>query len=394
MTGINANDIGDNAQVYPTLVAEESVKAHASTTDQEQLLVSITELTRPDPEWDEFVASHPFGDIVQSSLWALTKRAIGQTPVLVTLRNGNGAIVGGLMAVEYKFKRLIRVGIVSKGPLARDNDRETMATTVNALLASKWRKKLMGLIIQPPEGAEHFENVLEGLGFKHGALAIGIEATARVNLLRDEAEILAGFSSSGRRHVRKGATQGIVVEQSDHVEGFHRLYSASAMRKGFRPISLDYLKSQWELLSPGGHVAIMAAKYGGKTHAAIWLTIFGGTVTYKFPGWDSSLPSPKYLNEHLHWETMRWAKRNGARCYDFGGFNREAAENIANGLSMPPGFESTHNLFKYGFDPHPAIFPKAQFMVGTPGLNRLAAPLIKAVLGSAAVLKLARKLRG
>ena len=370
------------------------LRSSAARQPSRHFSLEIKEVTEPHPAWDSFVADHPGGDIVQSSLWALSKRCLGQTSVTIISYDENGRVTGGLMLLEQRIKRVLRVGIVSKGPLVRDNDRMLLSILTEALQKLVWRRGLFALILQPPEGGDEFEQQLEDFGFQRGALSVGTEATARVNLLRTEEDILAGLSPSARRNIRKGLSKSIIVEQINDVAAFHKLYTASAERKGFRPVSLRYLETQWEMLSQGKHVAIMAAKYEDRISAAIWLTVFGGTVTYKFPGWDQSIPSPRFTNEVLHWQTMRWAKMNGARSYDFGGFNRQAAENIANGLPLPPDFNSTPSLFKYGFDQKPTIFPKAQFLIGNSFISRAVAPLVRAALDSDITKRVAQKLRG
>jgi hypothetical protein len=356
-------------------------------------LISVAEITAPHTEWDGFLAAQPSGDIVQSSLWALAKRNAKQTPVLTILRGIDGKIAGGFLLIELKIKSGFRVGYVSRGPVAIDNATGVIEQLLGMLVASMKSRKLLGLIVQLPEGCENCESILGSYGFNCGALAVAPEATTRVDLLRSEEEILAGFTKSTRRQVRKGAIQDIHVESSNDIEAFYQLYAATGERHGFQPVSRASLQSQWEVMASGGHVHILLARCNDKIVAGEWLTRFGGTVTTRFPGWDSAAAAPRQINEYLSWEAIRWARGVGAQLYDFGGFDRHAAEILSQGRHLPEGFERTHSMFKYGFAQKPVLLPRAQFILSNPMLNRLAGPVLRLVLNTRLMTNLAQKLR-
>jgi lipid II:glycine glycyltransferase (peptidoglycan interpeptide bridge formation enzyme) len=88
---------------------------------------------------------------------------------------------------------------------------------------------------------------------------------------------------------------------------------------------------------------------------------FGGVVSYKRGGWSGE-EGHRHPNELMHWEAMRWAKREGYRCYDFEGIERRPGDGRLSSVSafkmgfggeivaLPSAYEQIHNrVLRHGY---------------------------------------------
>ena len=327
----------------------------------------------PSSAWDGFVARCAGGDLVQTTAWATTKRAVGLHTSLTLAHGAGGDIVGGGMMIIKEVMLGLRLGYVARGPLI-----DTKATTpdeiIGDLIASARDMGAQILVVQPPLNGEACEAALAARGFELGCPPVAPEATIRIDLARTDDDLLAAMSEMRRRNVRKTLRGSLAVEQSDDVGAFQRLHSATATRQGFVPIDAGTLQAQWNVLAPAGHCAMFIARHAGAPVAGLWLTSFAGVVTFKLAGWDATADGGRNANEALHWTAMRWARANGARAYDFGGFDRNVTELLAEGRALPEGFTKTPAYFKLGFGGTPMLLPRARWSLIGSGRRFLQTP--------------------
>ena len=355
--------------------------------------IEVLELDGPNREWDSFVRAQPHGDLVQTSVWGLSKRSIGQIPLLVSLRGEEGSIAGGMLMIERRLGSWMRMGYVARGPLVEGDNLLILRTALDAAATCMKKRKLAGLIVQLSEGNDLRNKVLEEAGFMHGSLGVAPEATIRVDVTQTDELILGAMSKSRRRIVRNSLKQGFEIEHCSDVETFYRLHLATGTRAGFTVLSLKYLNAQWQALAPSGYVTMLLARHQGKAMAGLWLSHFGDVVTIRLAGRDDTVEGPAYVNEALHWTAFQWARSVGARVCDFGGFERDSAERVLNGRPLAPDFQRTQNFFKLSFNGVPTLLPKAHFMVANRIANRVAHWLGPALLQSPQARKIAQRLR-
>jgi lipid II:glycine glycyltransferase (peptidoglycan interpeptide bridge formation enzyme) len=340
-------------------------------------------------DWDHFVQRHPFGDLVQTEVWARSKREIGQSCELMVL-DGTRGIRGGAMLVMRRFGPGLTVGYSARGPLGDDADAVVRATVEKARA-----RGVTLLMLQAAPGDDAMDQALVREGFETGCPSVAPEATIRLDLAQTEDQLLAGMSEMRRRNVRKALRSELDVREAsepEDVEIFQRLHAATAARQGFSAISLPAMRAQWNALSGPGFVRILLARHAGVPVAGILLTSFAGVVTFKFAGWDASLEGSRNANEALHWTAIRWAKSMGAHSYDLGGFDRASAEILHAGGTLDEGFSKTPAFFKLGFGGKPVLLPRARWRyLGPAGV--IARPLLRRALQSGKFQKLAGRLR-
>ena len=319
-------------------------------------------------EWDALVARTPGGDLVQTTAWAATKQALGLETDLVLVRDLAGECVAGGLMVVKRLRAGIAVAYVARGPVADQASPWASVLALDAVVDRARALHVSYLIVQPPEGSQRLDEQLVRRGFQAGAPNVAPGATIRLDLARSDEQLLLDMSKMRRHTIRRSVREEVEISSSADVELFHHLHTATAVRQGFEPLSLAYLEHQSTELAPSGNLTILLARHAGRTVAGLWLTSFNGVVTFRLAGWDSSVPSPKHVNEALHWSAIRRARSAGAGAYDFGGFDRDVAERLQRGEPLPADFARSHNFFKLGFGGPPILFPQPRFLI----FNRLA----------------------
>jgi lipid II:glycine glycyltransferase (peptidoglycan interpeptide bridge formation enzyme) len=321
-----------------------------------------------DPAWDTLIETTPFGELTQTTAWAATRQQLGHRFCHLRLDTTGGRLVGGCIMQIRRLLPGICVGAVPRGPLVFTEEPAAAERTIQEMVAAARLLGVRLLVVQPPEGSRHVLDAMAAAGFRACGLNIAPDATIRMDLRGREEEILRKVHEGRRRRIRNAARHGLETRSSDEVETFHRLHLATAKRQGFRPTSLTNLRTQWEILTPLGKCRIYITRYEGVPLAGEWVTFCAGTAVSKFTGHDLSCDSWAARNapSALIWACIQDARQNGAHTFDFGGFDRESAEEIDAGRALPAAFASTPSYFKWSFGGDVALLPQAQFLLTDP----------------------------
>lgn len=344
-----------------------------------------------DAEWEQFLVERG-GDVVQTSMWGHSKTALGQDAVLVT-KKAHGAIDAGALMVVRRIGPGIRVGYVARGPVVGAQTRFQRSDFLDTLLEHAKEHRCLGLVVQPPTQDDDLSAALASSGFLDSPISVAPDATIVLDIRRTDEELLASMSRMRRRNIRKALGQAVKIEPSSDIELFHRLHMATAARQQFAALTLGYFQAQWDALSPSDGVRMLVAISGRTPTAALWLSNFAGKITFRAAGWDPHAGASLNVNEALHWEAIQWARTQGAHTYDFGGFDRPAAEAIAAGRAMPDGFDKTHSHFKLGFGGTPILLPRPKLVPLSIAANRLSRAVLPRLLRSPVTRRAAQRLR-
>lgn len=327
--------------------------------------------------WDHFVANTVGGDIVQTAAWARTKKESGWQCCRV-IAWCDGKILGGAQMLIRRIGSFAATAYIARGPLLADPTSCTLAVQLlDALEHVANLQRVWHLIIQPPGGGDAITQELMARGYTDDAICVAPQATLRIDLAMDFDQILARMSSSRRRNVRQAETRGLSVRFVGHeaIATFHALHKATALRQGFRPVSRSYLERQWEVLASRGLVFILMAYHKDLPLAALWLTAFGDTITYRLPGWtgEGSSLQPSVA---CHWTAIKWGKERGYRWYDLGGLDRDLAALIVAKLPLPSAISSSPVGFKLAFGGYPVLLPPA-YQIGLRPAGRAMASILR-----------------
>jgi lipid II:glycine glycyltransferase (peptidoglycan interpeptide bridge formation enzyme) len=346
-----------------------------------------------DPAWDALVEATPGGDLAQTTPWAVSRQRLGFRAYHITITTAGQERLGGCLMYAKRVAPAWWVASIPRGPLLFTPEPSAASAVVCAILASARRGGVRVLVIQPPEAAPALEEATISAGFRLGVPSVAPDATIRLDLRRSDDELLSSMNAMRRRNLRKTWRAGFEVCQGDDIELFHRLHVATAKRQGFVPASRENLRAQWGLLAPHANCMMFIARYHGVPAAGIWVTRFAGTVTFKLAGWDASSPAPPHANDAVHWAAIQWARSNGDRTYDLGGFDRRSAECLVSCRPMPDGFHHSPSFYKLSFGGTVVLLPRTRFLL-LPKLADLAlGKAAQRLFASAKIRRLAQHLR-
>jgi len=325
--------------------------------------------------WNNFVATSPYGHILQSWEWGEIKSHSGWKALRVALRDGDQIRAAAQVLLRTLPYGLGRLAYVPKGPVLDYRDRTLLRPMVAALRDLGWQHRVISLKIEP--------EVLDGHGIAEELRHLGLEpaapvqmrSTIWVDLAPPEEEILSRQKEKHRYNTRLAARRGVTVRSGGvgEADEWYRMYAVTAQRDKFSIHGLEYYRQILAELQERGMASLLLAHHGGDLLAGIIVFLFGGKAQYMYGASSNekrNLMAP-YL---LQWEGMRWAKQGGASIYDLWG--------------IPDLLEESDPLWgvfrhKRGYGGQIVRYMGAFDMVRSPlhhlALERLARPLLKRV---------------
>jgi lipid II:glycine glycyltransferase (peptidoglycan interpeptide bridge formation enzyme) len=281
--------------------------------------------------WDDFVARHADGHILQTSSWGALKSQFGWADERVGLA-GNGDLVAGAQILIRRLPAgLGHLAYVPKGPLT-DWDDEAQVRALLALLDRTARSRgAIALMIEPdlPDEIAHCER-LRALGFRPSPFdAIQPRRTLVVDISADEETILKAFKSKTRYNVRLAARKGVTVREADKVDlpAFHTLMAATAARDRFGVHTPAYYEEAYRLFVPRNWARLLLAEVEGEPVAALMVFALPPRAWY-LVGASGDVHREKMPAYSLQWEATRWARSLGCTTYDLYGVPDEDAETL------------------------------------------------------------------
>ncbi len=311
-----------------------------------------------DPTWDDFLASLPDGQHVQSSLWAQVKAELGWRAVRIHMHDHCQLVAGA----QLLLKPLLVIGAIAyvpQGPLLR----QLSAAVAEPLLAAIHRvaraHRVQYLVAQPPGRDCDMAALLNQHGFRQSALEVGPTATVRIDVTQDLDAILSQMKAKTRYNIRHGERRGITVREGGQkdVPLFYDALVATSRRQGFMPYPQSYFETMARVFEPSGKLKFFIAAYRGEPVSILLAIRFGHTVVYKKGAWFGR-HGEHHPNEVLHWAAIKWAKSQGCHYYDLEGIEPQAAQSLLQGEPLPETLHGTVSHFKAGFGGEVVLLPQ------------------------------------
>ncbi len=282
--------------------------------------------------WDAFVAAHPAGHVLQTTLWARLKSAFGwtsQCALLRTIPSPDAPILGGASILYRRLPWGQTLAYMPKGPVVdwADPAQARAVITMAREFALKQRAALLKI---EPELADSPEvaGMLAGYGFRSSPQRVQPLSTIHIDLAADEETLLARMKPKWRYNIRLAERRGVTVRDGIPADlpAIQKLLEVTGVRDGFGVHSADYYALAAELFMPGGQMTWLLAEHEGDLLAAIAVFALGRNAWYM---WGASGESGRNLmpNHALQWTAMRWAKARGCAVYDLWGIPDAVGEN-------------------------------------------------------------------
>ncbi len=297
----------------------------------------ITDKTTP--ELDAFVASHPKGHFMQTSLWAAQKPEWGWAAIC--RRDAEGRIAGSLSMLIRKVPKLpFSLVYCCRGPVCDPEDLDMIRDLLAGAKFLARRFHAYAIKIDPDipvgESSATMARALKEAGFRLAGTGKNFEGAQprfvfRLNIEgRSEEELLASFEQKTRYNIRLAQRKGVVVRETGlaGVADFSRLMVETGLRDNFTVRRAGYFENMLKNL--GEHARLYMAYIpdgeGGEVPIAGTLAIHWGDKVWYLYGASSNEHRNYMPNYLLQWTMIKWALELGCRIYDFRGVSGDLDE--------------------------------------------------------------------
>ena len=282
--------------------------------------------------WDDFVAAHPNGHILQTAGWAQLKSAFGWTcerAEMRTIPSPDAPILGGASILYRRLPWGQKVAYVPKGPVV-DWDAPDQARAVITMARAFGKKAHAALLKIEPElpDTPEVSARMASYGFVRSPQRVQPLSTIHIDLAADEETILSRMKPKWRYNVRLAERKGVSVREGAAADlpVIQKLMDVTGERDGFGVHNAGYHAAATTIFQPAGLMTWLLAEHEGEILAAIAVFALGTRAWYM---WGASGESGRNLmpNHALQWAAMRWAKARGCTLYDLWGIPDEVGAN-------------------------------------------------------------------
>lgn len=275
-------------------------------------------------ELDEFVAQHPNGHFMQTSLWGRVKQAWQWTGLLC--RDRDWQILGSMALLRHELRCYPSCFLYSpRGPVFTRGDLRTFRELIEAAASHARARGAYLLRIDPevPEDDAGFAALATKLGFRINRasdFSLFQPRLCYVSVLagKDEQSLAASYHRSTRRNVHK-ALQGALRVRRGSVEDlpeFCRMMAKTGAKNGFTPRPQAYFRAFLDGL--GAYARLYLAELNGKPIAASICVVFGATCSLCYCCSEDA-GDKLHANELLQWYMQTDAIAEGCSRFDFRG---------------------------------------------------------------------------
>jgi len=295
-------------------------------------LMEIKELREEQKElWNNFVARHPFGHLLQSWEWGDVLLADGQEVKRLAVFDKR-MIIGGALAMKFPLPFNKSYLYLPRGPVVLWNEihkqgkinkqQEALILILDKLQPFAQRKKAIFLRLDPEIEASDFHlEFWQSLGFKKAPREIQPKNNIVLDLSLSEETLLKLMKPKTRYNIRLAQRKGVKVKKSNNpadVGIFYQLIKETANRNKFIPHPPKHYFNIIKILGEKNLASLFLAEYKRKIIAANIISFFGQKSLYMHGASTDTHRNlmPTYL---LQWEAILEAKRRGCSFYDLGG---------------------------------------------------------------------------
>jgi lipid II:glycine glycyltransferase (peptidoglycan interpeptide bridge formation enzyme) len=321
-------------------------------------------------QWDDFVAQHPNGHLLQTWGWGELKAGIGWYPIRFALCDvEQQQMMAAAQVLCRPAGRLpLRAGhfaYIPKGPVLDWSQPLLCDALFSQLNHHLGNRGALALRIELPQeaniaGSEDIRTRVISLGF-HPAPAKQPVRTILLNLAPNEETLLARMKEKWRYNVRLAARKGVTVrvaQSADDVRAWYKLLQTTSERDKFGIHTLAYYLQAWQIFATCNQARLLLAEYQGQLLGGIFVALLAKQAIYLY---GASANEQRHLmpNYLLQWEAIRWARQEGAALYDFWGIpaTDDDDEDMAGVYRFKRGWggEIVSFLGAYEHDYHPFV---------------------------------------
>lgn len=268
--------------------------------------------------WDDAAARSPWGQVLQSSVWAAVRERQGWRPEYV--RIGDPLPVALVLWKDVLAGQ--RIAYVPRGPIVAPGDGAGLHRALVRLADLARERGAVFLKVDPELVSEFAAAPLRDAGLVRSSQDIQpVLATLELDLAPDEDALLSAMDKDTRWSVRQGPKRGVTVrEVSDDqgLRGFYDLYALTGRRAEFITRTWEYYQSVWGALIAARLATLRLAYVDDAPVAGAMTWRCGEKIVYQ-TGATNDAARKSHAAYALLWECIIGAKREGAKRFDLGG---------------------------------------------------------------------------
>lgn len=273
--------------------------------------------------WNAFVHDSPNASILQSYEWGKVKSGSWKPFYTAVVDEGEN-----ILAVALILKRALpfvgkSIFYGPRGPIFKNKNSDLITFFFSSIrnLAEKENAFVFRCDPEIPENDIEFAKNLTSNGLGYNPENIQPRGTIILDIRPDADTLIKSFHHKTRYNIKLSEKKGVTVEEKnsqDGVEVFYKLFKVTSERDKFLILQKSYFTHLWKTLSEKKMGSIFIAYYDGKPLSAVFMTVYGKTMTYLY-GASSNEHRNLMPNHLVHWRAIEWAKSRGVEYYDFWG---------------------------------------------------------------------------
>lgn len=281
-------------------------------------------ITEEDAAWDDFVAAHPHGSILQTTNWARLKNRFGWSSDRVWLKQDGVLVAGAQVLYRSAALGIFKMGYIPHGPLLDWGDDEQIRVLCSQIDAAAYANgaglvKMEPLLWQREIDSVRWAEICGAHDCRPTDDTIQPPRTIMVDIEPSVEEIMAAMKQKTRYNIRLAARKEVVVREGTGADlnAFTNLMRVTGRRDGFGTHDPAYYATMYSLFAPDNAVLLLA-EYEGRPLAGAIITAFGDTAVYLY-GASSDEERNRMPAYAVQWAAIRWAKQRGCKRYDLWG---------------------------------------------------------------------------
>jgi len=282
----------------------------------EDLYLGIT-----DSEWDDFVYSHPLGNIFQTtSLYNVYHKTRKYSPIKVAVIDQKSQEILGVMIgvvireMDGLLGNFSARSIVQGGPLVVSTSKKDIIQKLVNKYDSRVSHSSLYTEIRNMHNIQEMLNDIDNYAYIDHLNYI-------ITLNQSEDDLWHQIHKSRRKNINRSEKAGVVVEEvvnSDEIPAFYNLLNQTYNSVKIPLADISLFESAFQHLVPKGLAKFFFARHEDDYIGARAVLLYKDTIYDWYAGAAVDVSS-FHPNECLVWHILKWGIENKYAVFDFGG---------------------------------------------------------------------------
>lgn len=273
--------------------------------------------------WDGFITSFEHANILQSWSWGQFQKTYGRKVWYLGVFNNNELV--GVALAQLIPTRLRTHIYVSNGPVVLEEYKETAYEKLLGYLKAIGIKEKAKFIRIDPLLLDNEQNnrFMKLLKLTKANTHVQAERKWILDISKDEDTLLSEMDKNTRYEIKKSKKEGVETFSSTDLKDYKKfeiVFKETVKRQKFIPHSLNYYKTQFEVMSKLGNYKIIWAEKDNTVISGALVGYYGDSAFYLHAGSINNKETNKLMGpQAVVWRAIQEAKKLNMKYFDFWG---------------------------------------------------------------------------